>query len=229
MGTRRLQTSRARAPRGTLAREQVVRAALDLMSGADSPSLTMKRVADALNTRPMSLYSHVENREDLVHAAADLALREWVVEIPRRAGWERQIRVWCESLRNCIRLYPALVWEIARSGKFHPALLEKTALLSRSLRRTGIDDRARADLLRWIPQTVLGAIVLELSRPTDLQSGGDEASAIYASIGSLTPEDRAEFASVLPHFSDKSLDDLFEFSIDRLIDGIRAIAKETTA
>jgi hypothetical protein len=34
---------------------------------------------------------------------------------------------------------------------------------------------------------------------------------------------------VLPHFSDQSLDDLFEHTINRPIDGIRVIAKEEAA
>ncbi len=196
------------------------------MSGAEAPPLTMQRVADALDTRAMSLYSHVENRDDLVHAAADLALREWTLDMPARANWERQVRIWCSSLRDCVRRYPSLIWEIVRSGKFHPALLEKTAVLSRSLRRIGVDDQELAGLLRWIPQTVLGAIVLELSRPSDLKSSRDEAAAIFASLGELSPEDRSEFTEILPHYSDGNLDAFFDYSVDRLIDGIRAIAKE---
>jgi len=228
MSTQRPRAARSRAPRGSLTREHVVRAALDLMSGENAPPLTMQRVADALETRAMSLYSHIDNRDDLVRAAADLALREWSVDIPPRAGWERQVRLWCHSLRDCVRRYPSLIFEIARSGRFHPALLEKTAILSRSLRAVGIVERDLAALLRWIPQTVLGAILLELARPADLQSGDDEASAIYASIGALSSEDRSEFTDVLSHFSAHGLDDLFEYSIDRLIDGIRAVAKEDT-
>ena len=203
-----------------------MRTALDLMRGADAPQITMARVADALDTRAMSLYSHVENREDLVAAAADLALREWTVEIPPRANWERQVRVWCESFRDYVRRYPPLIWEIARNGKFHPALLEKTAILSRSLRRVGVHEKELATLLRWIPQTVLGAIVLELARPADLKSTDDEAAAIYASVGALSAEDRSEFTDILPHYSDHDLDALFAYSIQRLIDGIHAVAQE---
>ena len=78
MTARKSRTSRKRTPRGSLSRERVVRTALELMSGTDAPQITMQRVAEALDTRAMSLYSHVENRDDLVNAAADLALREWL-------------------------------------------------------------------------------------------------------------------------------------------------------
>lgn len=185
-------------------------------------NVTMERVARALGTRPMSLYTHVRSRDDLIDCATELALREWVVTFPRRADWEKQVRCWCGSLRAHIRRHPALVWELTRAGGFRPALLEKVALLARSLRAAGLGGRSLADVLRWIPQTVIGAIVLELARPAGLQSIQDEASAIYASLGALAPRDRAELADLLPFFSERSLDDLFEFTIDRLIDGIRS-------
>jgi len=37
----------------------------------------------------------------------------------------------------------------------------------------------------------------------------------------LDAADRAEFLAVLPFFSNRSLDDLFEYTTDRLLDGIR--------
>jgi AcrR family transcriptional regulator len=224
MASRRSRT-RKRAPRGSLSREALVRTALDLMRGQDAPPLTIQRVADAMNTRPMSLYSHIENREDLANAVADLALEEWTFDVEPDAVWEDQIRGWCRSLRSHVRRCPALVWDIARRGKFQPSILEKVAILSRSLRAAGLEGAALADLLRWIPQTALGAVVLELSRPGDLQSGGDEASAVYASINALSSEDRAELADVLLHYSRAGLDDLFEYSIDRIIDGVRIVAE----
>ncbi len=62
--------------------------------------------------------------------------------------------------------------------------------------------------------------MLELARPSHLQSIDDEAAAIYGSMAQLEPAERAELIDVLPHFTEQSLDDLFEYSIDRIIDGI---------
>ena len=206
----------------------MVRTALELARGEDAPPITLHRVASALNTRPMSLYTHIESREDLANAVADMAIREWRVDFVAGSGWEERVRVWCRSLRGHVRRYPSLVWDIARGGKFQPAMIEKVAALSRTLRAAGLEGGDLADVLRWVPQTALGAVVLELSRPRELQSGGDEASAVYASIGAASPGDRRELSDVLPHLSDKGLDDLFEYSLDRLVDGIRAVVGESS-
>ncbi len=142
--------------------------------------------------------------------------------------WEIDLRTWCRSLREHARRYSPLIREMSSNGHFQPALLEKVALLVRSLRAAGLEGRELADAVRWIPQTVLGAIVLQLSRPPDLQTVDDEAAAIYSSLPKLEPNARAEFLDVLPHFSQQSLDDLFEYSVDRVIDGVRCQAKRTS-
>lgn len=220
--------SRPRVSRGTLTREDILRATVELIEADPQLPITMERVARALGTRPMSLYTHVRNRDDLIEGAVDLSFRTWEVyaggAVPAGAEWDTEVRVWCRSLREHARRYSPLIQELSRGGRFQPALLEKVALLSRSLRRAGLGGPKLAEALRWIPQTVLGAIVLELSRPTDLQSIDDESAAIYASLTSLDAASRAEFQAVLPHFCERSLDDLFEYSIDRVVDGVRAQA-----
>jgi TetR/AcrR family tetracycline transcriptional repressor len=220
--TDRRETTRTRVSRGTLNRDEILRATVELIEEDPGQPITMKRVANALGTRPMSLYTHVRNRDDLVDGAVDRSLRAWTVEVPRSAGWELTVRAWCRSLGEHARRYSPLIWEMSRNGRFQPALLEKVAILARSLRRAGLEGRVLADALRWIPQTVLGAVVLELSRPAHLQSIDDEAAAIYGSLARLDAPARAEFMDVLPYFSDQSLDDLFEYSIDRIIDGVRS-------
>ena len=220
--------SRPRVSRGTLTRDDILRATVELIEADPHQPITMERVAKALGTRPMSLYTHVRNRDDLIDGAVDLSFRGWDVypggAVPVDTDWDTELRVWCRSLREHARRHSPLIQELSRGGRFQPALLEKVALLSRSLRRAGLSGRMLADALRWIPQTVLGAIVLELSRPEHLQSIDDEGAAIYGSLPVLDADARGEFRAILPYFSEQSLDDLFEYSIDRVVDGVRAQA-----
>lgn len=219
---------RTRVSRGTLTRDEILRATVELIEAEPDQPITMERVAAALGTRPMSLYTHVRNRDDLIDGAVDRSLREWSVIAPTGASWEDEVRAWCWSLRDHARRYSPLIREMTRNGRFQPALLAKVAMLSRSLRRGGLDGQRLTDALRWIPQTVLGAITLELARPDDLRSVDEEAAAIYGSLGVLDTADRNELLEVLPFFSDRSLDDLFEYTIDRLLDGVRSQSSGAT-
>ncbi|MHB1137573.1 MAG: TetR/AcrR family transcriptional regulator [Microthrixaceae bacterium] len=213
--------TRRRVTRGTLTRDDIVTATLDLIESAPDQPVTMQRVAAALGTRPMSLYTHVRNRDDLIDGAVDRSLRAWTFDVAEDAPWELQLGAWCRSLRDHARRWPPLIDEMTRNGSFQPGLLEKVAVLARILRAAGLEGRDLAGALRWIPQTVLGAIVLELARPRDLQSADDETTAILGSIAQLTEQARAELLSVIPYYSERDLPDLFDYSVDRVVDGVR--------
>ncbi len=216
------RTVRSRVSRGTLSRDEILRVTLELIEADPEASITMERVATALGTRPMSLYTHVRSRDDLLDGAVDRSLRAWTVDVPADAHWEAVVRAWCRSFREHARRYPPLIQEMSSNGGFQPGLLENVAVLARSLRRAGLEGRALANTIRWIPQTVLGAVVLELSRPTYLQSIDDEVAAIHGSLAQLSSEAKAELLGLLPHYIEGNLDDLFEFSVDQLIAGLRS-------
>ena len=74
---------RQRVSRGTLSRDHIVDATLRLVRDEPDAPITMERVAAVLGTRPMSLYTHVRNRDELVALAAAQALREWDAQVPR--------------------------------------------------------------------------------------------------------------------------------------------------
>jgi AcrR family transcriptional regulator len=216
---------RSRVSRGSLSRDEILRVTLELIEADPEAPITMERVATALGTRPMSLYTHVRNRDDLLDGAVDRSLRAWTVDVPADAGWDVVVRTWCRSLREHARRYPPLIRELSRNGRFQPGLLENVAVLARSLRVAGLEGGALANALRWIPQTVLGAIVLELSRPARLQSIDDEAAAIHGSLAHVGAEARAELLGLLPHYVEGNLDDLFEFSVDQIVAGLRSQAE----
>ncbi len=218
------RSPRARVSRGTLSQAQIVDATLALVRAEPEASITMERVAEALGTRPMSLYTHVRNRDELIALAASQALREWDAPATRGGTWDSQLRAWCRSLRDHVQTYRPLLLEMTERGTFQPALLAEVAVLARILRRAGLEGSALAAGLRWVPQTVLGAIVLDLDRSPHLRDASAEAAAIHGSLTALDPEDRAQFDDVLPFFTSPDLADLFEYSIDRLVDGVRGAA-----
>jgi AcrR family transcriptional regulator len=60
----------------------------------------MRRVAQALDTGPASLYAHVSNKEELLELIFDRVLGEIQLPEPDPAQWQRQLRDYAmESLR----------------------------------------------------------------------------------------------------------------------------------
>ncbi|MEU4205384.1 TetR/AcrR family transcriptional regulator [Streptomyces sp. NPDC045470] len=70
---------RGRPPR--LSRDRVIEAALDIVTREGSRALTMRRVAEALGSAPMSIYRHVRDKDELLV----LLLDRIVAGLPRPA------------------------------------------------------------------------------------------------------------------------------------------------
>lgn len=214
---------RARVRRGTLSREHIVATALRLAGAEPAVPITMERVATALGTRPMSLYTHVRNRDELLSLAAHEAWRTWEVGVAEHGPWDERLRSWCRSLRDHVSAYPQLTEAMTNQGTFEPGLLAAVAALARVLGEAGLGGADLVAAIRWVPQTVLGAVVLELSRPDTLVTPQHEAAAILGSLAALDPADRAELEDLLPHFAADPTD-LFDYSVERIVDGIAAVA-----
>jgi AcrR family transcriptional regulator len=106
-----------RTVRERLTRERVVGAALRIMDAEGLDAVTMRRIGRDLGVEAMSLYNHVENKDDLVRGILDLvegeiegpeAGRDWKAELHRsvvsahetfsRHPWAAQI--WMSSPRG---------------------------------------------------------------------------------------------------------------------------------
>jgi AcrR family transcriptional regulator len=81
----------------SLSREAIVTAALEVLDAEGLDALTMRRVADALDTGPASLYAHVADKEELLDAVMDRIYAE--VPIPDPIDPQR----WQEQLKQMVR------------------------------------------------------------------------------------------------------------------------------
>jgi len=84
---------RTRAAKAPLSRDAVVAAALALVDQAGCSAVTMRRVAQALDTGPASLYVYVADRDELMASAYDLALRPVELPGPADGDWRARLEV----------------------------------------------------------------------------------------------------------------------------------------
>ena len=73
-----------------LSRERVLRAAVAIADAAGIGSLTMRSLAHELGVKPMALYHHVANKEEILDGIVDLVFSE--IELPSADGdWRSEI------------------------------------------------------------------------------------------------------------------------------------------
>jgi TetR/AcrR family tetracycline transcriptional repressor len=93
------------SPGDQLSRERILAGALELVDQDGLEALTMRRLADALKVDPMSLYNHVESKDDLLDGLTETLWSE--VRLPdRTTGWKPTLREFATSVRGLARAYP---------------------------------------------------------------------------------------------------------------------------
>src|ERR1700712_4148964 len=83
---------RARPAKAALSRELIVGTALELLKAEGYEATSMRRVAQALDTGPASLYVYVANREELLELMLDRAIATVPLPAPDPARWRDQLK-----------------------------------------------------------------------------------------------------------------------------------------
>ncbi len=107
-GLREPVTSR----RTTIDRHQIVAAAIEIADREGLGSVTMRSVAAALGTGPMSLYRHVPDKDALVSMMVDSAIGGPPDDLPEDAlpeGWRARLRLVAER-----------TWELCQRHRWFP-------------------------------------------------------------------------------------------------------------
>lgn len=148
-----------------LSREAIVAAALEIADDEGLEAVSIRRIATKLEARPMSLYSHIETKADLVDLMVDEVMGESVLPGAVPEDWREALRQIAQRTRAAARAHP---WVIATA--FRRPLLGPKALrhIDQSLAAVATlplpFDRKRAVLLS-VDTYTLGYVRWEVLSP----------------------------------------------------------------
>lgn len=212
-----------------LTRERILKAGIELLAQEGAAGLSMRALAEALGTAPMSLYRHIRSKDELLSALVAKVIERLDLDVPKRGLWMEQAAAWMHALRNQLRRSPAVVPILMQHGHYTPALLRATNRLLGVLRAAGFDRREAVRAWREIMWTTLGFTSAEIRGPAFspsfyMQAMGD---AQRAAADTLRPEDFAEVAAHMPHLLTRDLDEVFAHIVKHLLAGLAAELAET--
>ncbi len=156
-----------------LSREAIVAAATKVADEEGIEAVSIRRLATELEARPMSLYSHIEDKRDLVALMIDGAMAEALLPGQVPTDWREALRQIAQGTRTAARNHP---WMIAMAFS-HPPLGPNTLRhIDQSLAAVSTlplpFDRKRAVLLA-VDTYTLGFVRWEILSPK--AGGGAEA------------------------------------------------------
>jgi AcrR family transcriptional regulator len=212
-----VQTSR-RAP---LTQERIVDAALRVMDAEGLEAVTMRRIGRELGVEAMSLYNHVEDKDDILNGVTERVMTEF--ESPPFSGdWLEDARAMAREWRRLLGLHPSVCQLLAERHKPLEGLASYRAMDAALglLRSAGLSDRDAAQAFNALGSYILGYVTMEQG----LMLGNDEETARQhdMAMDALQGSGLDNVVACLPHFAECNPDQQFEFGLDLIFRGIRA-------
>ena len=213
--SKRPRRSRAApAAEPALGRERIVASAVELLDAEGIDGLTMRRLADRLGSGVMSLYWHVESKEDVLDLALDAVLEYRVP--PRTAeaeDWREEIAHMLEDWRAGMLRHP---WSAALLPRrvLGPNILSRLELLGGALSRAGVAPADMNAAIWSLWNYVMGATITRAS--FDVSDADRAAAQQRLSLISEQTPTIARSRLLL----DDDWDGAFRKGLDFLLDGI---------
>ncbi|NYI07080.1 TetR/AcrR family transcriptional regulator [Allostreptomyces psammosilenae] len=215
-------------PRQQLTREAIVTAALRIMGEEGLDAVTMRRVAQALNTGPASLYAHVRDKQDLHELMLDEVFKDVRAPEPDPRRWREQLKEVTLATTQVLLDHPGTAQILMRTLiPTTPGLLVIMDATLGILRAAGFPDHValRASDALALYST---AYAYEASLWPSGEAGQEEATRRIGEIEDYLdslPADRLPHLTALrPAMRGGDAVEHFEFALDVFIAGITAYA-----
>lgn len=176
----------ARTPeRVPLSRQRVLRGALDLADEGGIGSLTIRSLARELGVKPMAVYHHVANKEQILDGIVDLVFSE--IELPAPGGnWRAEMRRRAISARAVLKCHPWAIGLLQSRTIPGPAALRHHDAVIGTLRAAGFSVQMTARAYALLDSYMYGFAIQEAALPF---KGLEDVTEVTAPLPNPVPVD----------------------------------------
>jgi AcrR family transcriptional regulator len=211
-----------------LTRERIVRAAMAVADDEGLDAVSIRRIAGELQARPMSLYTHIGSKGDLLELMHDAAVEETLMgDVP--ADWREALRMRARYNRAAALRHPWLLATRDAGCPVGPASLKRLDESAAAVRGLDADGAVRRALVLAVDTFTFGHVRAQLSGGIRRRAA-DEVNAARRKVTTEYVQTRVE-AGELPHLAGTGVSELlydddpeasFELGLDWLLAGAAA-------
>ena len=208
-----------------LSRDRVLEGALDLADEIGVTSLTMRRLAQELGVKPMTIYHYVPSKDEILDGIVDLVFAQ--IELPPQdMDWVAAMKVRCRSAREVLADHP---WATPLMETRHspgPATLTHHDAMLACLRSSGMSLALTAHAYAVIDAYVYGFALQEAALPS--HDDDTDLAQLAEGIAAAMPQDR--YPALLEFTHGHVLQpgyrfaDSFEVGLDLILAGVSSMA-----
>lgn len=204
-----------RMPPGSLSRERVVDAALELVDTGGVETLSMPKLARHLGVGVMSLYTHIDSKDDLLDALVQRVLAQ--LDLPDdSADWRETLRAHFHDLRAALLAHPGLGAVLAHKNVTVPAVFDVLEANLAVLASAGLSEADCVSLYYALLTYTLGFVSWELPR-THTISEAEYGRRWRAAVDGLDAVDYPTLHAMVDTLATAASDRQFAFGLDRLV------------
>jgi AcrR family transcriptional regulator len=208
---------------------RIVAAAIEVADAEGLSGVSMRRVATEIGVATMSLYRHVADKDDLVVQMIDAVFGQWQLPADPPEGWRERLELAGRTLWSMFRRHPWLAPAMSVTRpQAAPAAIPYAEWVLAALDGHGLDLATRLTAHITLFGYVRGtAVNIELEAEAEAASGlgNDEwMDAQGPALRSIVASGNfPQLEQVFAADYDFDLDELFEFGLQRLLDGLAVL------
>ncbi|GII55213.1 hypothetical protein Pth03_36020 [Planotetraspora thailandica] len=212
-----------------LSRDQIVRAAMELLDADGLDALSMRKLGAHLGAGATSLYWHVANKDELLELVMDEVYAK--VVIPEDADWYNAATAFAYGMRGAVSQHPWSVTLIGVLPSLGPNALTAAERLMGAFSSAGFDGVDVDYAVAAVVSYTLGATVPEVSYLNAVAQAGTDVVGMQALMGPIIEEIGAGYPSLMARYDASAItmtDPLtarrfaFDFGLAALLDGLAA-------
>ncbi len=200
--------------------ERIQAVAVELTDEIGLPSLTIRKLADALDVKPMTIYHHVANKDAIIAAMVDAVFAE--VELPPLdVNWRDAMSTRAQSLREVLGRHP---WAIALlDSNAGPSMMRHHNAVIGSLRSAGFSTALIGHTVAVIDAFVYGFVIQEAAISISGQELADVAEDAMAEVDPEEFPHFVQFATEQVMTGDYDFGREFSLGLTLILDGLEAL------
>ncbi|MGB3296099.1 MAG: TetR/AcrR family transcriptional regulator [Phormidesmis sp.] len=195
-----------------------MRTAIRLADEGGIEVLSMRKLAQALGVKAMSLYNHVANKDDILDGIVDIVVSE--IEVPDlTTHWKTAMRQRATSAHSVLLRHPWATMPLVSRINVGPAMLRYVDATLGCFIEAGFSAEMADHAWNVIDSHIYGFTLQELNFPI----AATEYSATAADYLPMIPADKYPYMNRLTHYViEGSYDGLheFEFGLELILDGL---------
>ena len=210
-----------------LSRDQIVRAALELLDAEGLDALSMRKLGARLGAGATSLYWHVANKDELIELVMDEVYA--AVVLPEAADWRETARVFAYGMRHAVFEHPWSASLIGVVPALGPNALTASDRLMGAFARAGFQGIDVDYAMTAVVSYTLGATIPEVAFLSVLEATGQSLADLQSAVDPIVMRAMADRPNLLKRYesyTSEGVDPLvarrlaFEFGLTALLDGL---------